>query len=250
MTRRSRTLLISFYVVAFSLVNVTFVKAQAPIPIPAPTQELEKQDKDKDKPDAPVAADSVTKSPLERQPYEPISGKNRLQWFLVRSAGPESLIAGLFTAGIGTARNKPEEYEAHFDGFAKRYGMRFTGVATGNAMEASLGAIWGEDPRYFRAEGQPFGKRVVHVMVMTFVARRHDGHYEPAYARYISTAGNNFLSNTWRADSEATTNAALTRTALGFLGRMADNTYQEFWPSVKKHVMRGPLKNAPIVNSL
>jgi hypothetical protein len=27
--------------------------------------------------------------------------------------------------------------------------------------------------------------------------------HKPAYARYIGVSGNNFLSNTWRADSEA-----------------------------------------------
>jgi len=33
--------------------------------------------------------------------------------------------------------------------------MRLTGVSTGKAIEAGLGSLWGEDPRYFRAAGQP-----------------------------------------------------------------------------------------------
>ena len=111
--------------------------------------------------------------------------------------------------------------------------MRFTGVATGNAIEATFGSLWGEDPRYFRTSGQPFSKRVRNVVVMTFVTRRRDGHFAPAYARYIATPGNNFLSNTWRADSEATVNAALLRTLIGFAGRMAADAYQEFRPTFK-----------------
>jgi hypothetical protein len=188
------------------------------------------------KPDAPVAADSITKSPSEMQRYEPISGSRRVDWFFVRTVGPESLFAGLFTAGIGTGRDKPEEYGPHVEGFTKRYGMRFTGVATSNAMEAGLGALWGEDPRYFRANGRPLRARVMNVVVLTFVARRRDGRYEPAYARYLAITGSNFIANTWRADSEATTNAALTRAALGFAGHLADNAFQEFWPNLRKHV--------------
>ena len=55
-------------------------------------------------------------------------------------------------------------------------------------------------------------------------------------ARFVAIPGNNFLSNTWRERSEADTNHALERTALGFLGRMAGNTFEEFWPDVKQKI--------------
>jgi hypothetical protein len=197
------------------------------------------------KPDTPVPADSITKSPSQKQVYVPISGTKRFEWFFVRSVGPESLVAGAFTAGIGTARDKPVEYGPHWDGFSKRYGMRFTGIATSNAIESGLGAVWGEDPRYFRATGRPFLGRVKNVLVLTVVARRRNGRYGPSYARYMAIPGGNFLSNTWRADSEANASSALTRTALGFVGHLVDNAFQEFWPEFKKHT--GPLgKNVPI----
>jgi len=44
------------------------------------------------------------------------------------------------------------------------------------------------------------------------------------------------LSNTWRADSVADASHAAKRTGWGFLGRMGNNTFQEFWPDVKEHV--------------
>jgi hypothetical protein len=186
----------------------------------------------------PVPPSSLSRSPLERSPYEPITPKQREEWFFIHTVGPQSLMLGLVTAGFGTAMDKPKEYGPHWEGFAKRYGMRFTGVATGNAMEATFGSLWGEDPRYYRTSGQTFGKRVRNVVVMTFVTRRRNGHFAPAYARYIATPGNNFLSNTWRADSEATVNAALLRTLLGFAGRMADNAYQEFHPTFRHPIPR------------
>jgi hypothetical protein len=128
--------------------------------------------------------------------YQPITGRQRLHWFTRSTIGPESLAAGLFTAGFGTATNRPREYGPHWEGFGQRYGMRFTGIATGNAIEASVGALWGEDPRYFRATDQSLKGRIKNVVVMTFAARQAEGNLAPAYARYIGIAGNNFLSNT------------------------------------------------------
>ena len=175
------------------------------------------------------------------KPYHPITGEQRLRWFVDSTVGPETLAVGLFSAGFGTARDAPVEYGPHWAGFGKRYGMRLTGVSTGNAMEASIGAIWGEDPRYFRTYRQPFKERVRNVVVMTFIAHNRYGALSPAYARYAATAGNNFLSNTWRAPSESNNKDATIRTLLGFVGLMGKNTFTEFWPDVQGRLLRrGP----------
>jgi hypothetical protein len=168
--------------------------------------------------------------------HQPITNRQRLNWFIHSTVGPESLTAGLFTAGFGTGLDRPREYGPHWEGYGKRYGMRFTGIATGNAMEAALGSLWGEDPRYFRATGQSVKGRIKNVVVMTFMARQADGSMAPAYARYIGTFGNNFLSNTWRANSESGVGDACLRTALGFAGRMGGNAFAEFWPTVTTHL--------------
>lgn len=168
--------------------------------------------------------------------YQPITGKQRLKWFALSTAGPVSLGSGLFTSAIGTARNKPEEYGGSWSGFTKRYGMRLTGISTGNAMEGGLGAFWGEDPRYFRVPDQPFRWRLENAILGTVLARRSDGHYGLAFARLAAIPGNNFLSNTWRADSEANSHDAAVRTMYGFLGRMGSNVFKEFWPDIKRKI--------------
>ena len=50
----------------------------------------------------------------------------------------------------------PQEWEQTWSGFGKRYLEREVDVAISNTMEAGLGAIWGEDPRYI-----PSGRRGV-----------------------------------------------------------------------------------------
>jgi hypothetical protein len=170
--------------------------------------------------------------------YSPITASQRVAWFANSTMGTKSLAGGLFAAGFGTARDAPHEYGPHWEGFGKRYGMRLTGVSTGNSMEAALGSLWGEDPRYFRVPDVKFKGRVRNVLLTAFTAPRQDGRFAPAYARYVATAGNNFLSNTWRPDSEAKTKNAITRTLWGFVGRMGSNAFLEFWPDVKSRVFR------------
>ena len=171
------------------------------------------------------------------RPTVPITGKQRLEWAAIGTVGPASLLGGTISAGWGTLFNAPHEYGPHWAGFGDRYGMRLTGLATSNAMEAGLGAIWHEDPRYWRkGDGAPLKDRVKHIFKYTFLALDDAGAARPAYARYIAYAGNNFLSNTWREQSEADTSHALERTATAFLGRIASNTWDEFWPDVKGKV--------------
>jgi hypothetical protein len=168
---------------------------------------------------------------------ENITASERLSWFAQSTVGPATLTGGLISAGFGTWTDRPKEYGTHWDGFGARYGMRLTGVATSNAMEAGLGAIWGEDPRYYRAGSDAkFGARVGHVVKWTFVASNQNGKVLPAYARYIAIAGNNFLSNTWREESESDMTHAVERVGLGVLAKMAGNAFDEFWPDAKQRL--------------
>ncbi len=181
-------------------------------------------------PALPQAASGPTTNP-----DEPITASERFNWFVHSTIGPASLVGGVLSAGVGTLRDRPQEYNTHWEGFGQRYGMQMTGIAASNAMEASIGAIWGEDPRYYRdGADKPFRRRVGHVVKWTFVAPGKDGALHPAYARYIAVAGSNFLSNTWREPSEADTSHAIERTGMGILVKVASNTWDEFWPDVKQ----------------
>jgi hypothetical protein len=179
-------------------------------------------------------------TPLKVQPehgaYRPITARQRLRWFITDTIGPPHLVGGLFTSAAETALDHPREYGPGWAGFGDRFGMRLTGISAGNATEATIGALWKEDPRYFRVPDKTFKARVKQVVRLTFMARRSDGNFYPAYARYIAVFGNNFLSNTWRANSEANTQDAMIRVVQGFAGRMTSNAFEEFWPDIKHYV--------------
>jgi len=178
--------------------------------------------------------------PKTPEQYHPITAEGRLGWFTRATVGPKGLTGGLFAAGFGTALNSPYEYGPHWDGFAKRYGMRLTGLSTSNAIEATLGAAWSEDPRYFHTVHAPFSERVKNVLDLTFRAYHDDGERHPAYARFVAIFGNNFLSNTWRVQSEADWQHAMIRSAEGFGGRFLSNAVSEFLPQIWRKVRNRP----------
>ncbi len=164
----------------------------------------------------------------------PITAKQRIQWVLDSTFGPASLTAGLFSAGWGTLFDHPKIYGPHWEGFGDRYGMRLSGLALSNTMEAGLGALWGEDPRYHReGEEAPFAHRLGHAAKMTFLAQNRDGGARLAYARFIAIPSSNFISNAWRAPGDDEAGNAAVRIGLGFFGTFAGNTFDEFWPDVR-----------------
>jgi len=166
---------------------------------------------------------------------DPLTGADRLKWVVRTTMGPSSLFVGALQAGWGNLSNRPPEYGQGMEGFGKRFGLRLTSIGTSNVMEASLGAIWGEDPRYHRAPGEAAKGRFGHAIKMTVMAQKSDGSLAPAYARYIAYAGSNAISDAWRPDSQVTVGSTVTRIGERFAGRLLGNLFKEFWPDLKSH---------------
>jgi hypothetical protein len=227
----SKTIVRSGAALLFTILFVSLFPALAQTSQPQQNEPArrEKKGADQNKPSLLTPLKPATQDDA----YHPITSRQRMRWFLTNTIGPPHLVGGLFTSVFGTAVDRPKEYGPGWAGFGDRYGMRLTGISTGNAIEASAGALWGEDPRYFRLPGESFKRRLSNAVQLTFVARRRDGHFAPAYARYMAISGNNFLSNTWRVDSEANAHDAVIRTVDGFAGRLASNLFEEFWPDIK-----------------
>src|SRR5437660_12929201 len=105
--------------------------------------------------------------------------------------------------------------------------MRLMGVSAENAIEATLGTAWGEDPRYFPSPNHAFGARVKYIIKTTFLAPRRDGRWRLAYARYAGNVGNNFLSNLWRMVIENDPANAALSCFCDLTGRIGCNAFAE-----------------------
>ncbi len=171
--------------------------------------------------------------------YTPITPSERINWIVDGTIGVRSLtIAGPLAAAWDTGFNQPEEWQQTWEGFGKRYLEREADVAISNSIEAGLGAIWGEEPRYVRLGRGRIGARAKWAIKTAFVTQRRDGRLAPAWGRYAGNTLNNLVENTWLPPSATTVSQTIYRSALGFLSRMGVNAWEEFWPDVAKRLRR------------
>ena len=89
--------------------------------------------------------------PASAVAYSPITGSERVEWIVEGTVGPRSLGVGVLASAWQTAWNTPDEWGQSWSGAGRRYAAREADVAISSTMEAGLGAIWGEEPRYIRA---------------------------------------------------------------------------------------------------
>jgi hypothetical protein len=169
----------------------------------------------------------------------PITAGQRVYWVVDGTVGLRSLLAvGPYSAAWFTAWNTPEEWGRTWSGFGKRYLQREADVAISSSMEAGLGAIWGEDPRFVPSRRHGIWPRARFAMKTAFLAPRRDGHLAPAWGRYASNVFNNVIENTWLPPSVTTPGQTAYRSAAGMGGRVVGNLWDEFWPDAWKYLRR------------
>ena len=177
--------------------------------------------------------------PLTAQSYEPLTGEARLKWFAKATYSPRSLlVAGPITSAWRTYNNRPEEWGPHWEGFGKRYGARLLNNSVVNGLDASAGAIWNEDPRYFRVGQGPVRQRLTQALKQTWMSRYGDGEYHFGAAKAIGIAGGSFAQKLWMPDSVTSNRDCLVRIGGGYSGRLFGNLLREFSPDLLKKLKR------------
>ena len=179
------------------------------------------------------AAPSPPVEHLTAPEYVPPTSGQRVEWWAEQSFGVRSWAVGAFTSGFWTWRNQPPEWGSGLAGFGRRYGTRQSEVAISSAVEASLGSVWGEDPRYLRSGRKRFWGRVGWAIRSGFMTYRRDGTLSPAWARGAAFVGSRAVTSTWRPESEQRWwNYSLVPLGTGFGTRIGANLFLEFAPDI------------------
>jgi hypothetical protein len=214
---------------AFSMIGVCPVVSAFTDPVPVTNEPVPE-----------ITAVAPVEIVVEAAPRAPVTNWQRLQWFDVKTFGVSNLLGSIPGAGLQTFLDRPREAGPHWEGFGERYGVALSTNGVSNAMEASLGIIWGEDPRYLRdGPSDSFKRRLGHIVKWTVVAPNRDGELRPAYARFIAYSSSSFISNAWREPSDTDAKQSLGRIGFDLLGRAAGNAFDEFWPDVKRKFFHG-----------
>jgi len=137
-----------------------------------------------------------------------------------------------------TAVDSPEEWQGS-SGFTKRVLTYDADNGISKGIEASLGVLWGEDPRPVRSGRDDLGGRLGFAIKTVVLAPRSDGHLGPAWGRYAGTVGSNLVQNAWLPSRLTTPKETARRIAAGLVGRLAMNMWQEFGPDLRRRFARG-----------
>ena len=185
---------------------------------------------------APQITQAPPSLPLSADAYVPITGLERVHWIVDGTVGPRSLGVGVLGGIWQTGFNTPQEWGRTPSGFGKRYLEREADVAISNTIEAGLGALWGEEPRYIPSGRRGVRPRVQYALRTAFLAQRRDGRLAPAWGRYAGNVFNNLIENRWLPPSATTPWETSLRSAEGMVTRMLGNLWEEFWPDVRRRI--------------
>jgi hypothetical protein len=185
-----------------------------------------------------VGVSQAAPAPLSAAAYVPITGMERVNWIVDGTVGPRSLGVGVLADVWQTGFNVPEEWGRSWSGAGKRYLQREADVAISSTIEAGLGAIWGEDPRYVPSGRRGLWPRARYALKTVMLAQRPDGRLAPAWGRYAGNVLNNVIENAWLPPSATTPGQTVFRSVNGFLGRAGGNLFDEFWPDVRRRLKR------------
>ena len=172
----------------------------------------------------------------ERATYSPITSSERAAWVAGEIASPGALSRAAFTSAWMTKGNSPKEWSRSARGYGRRFGDAQAATAISSSVEAGLGSLWGEDPRYFRSGRPERWARVRHAVASVALARRPDGRRAPAWGRFAGSVTGNVIENTWLPPSAATRSQTTARVATGFAGQLAANLWSEFWPDLRRRL--------------
>ena len=146
---------------------------------------------------------------------------------------PESIIGPVFGASISQMRDTPPEWGGKIDGFGKRVASGFARAAISRTIGFGIGAVDGEDPRYFRSNESGVWRRTKYAIASTFVSRRSGGGSMPAYSRFVGTYSAAFIANAWEPQSQQGTGHALERGSTAMLSSVGFHVFEEFWPDIR-----------------
>ena len=161
---------------------------------------------------------------------------DKFRLFVGDTLDPFSFLSAGFNAGLDQAAGSDPSYGQGAAGFGKRFGAEYAGLAASNFFSGFVyPAIFSEDPRYYRLAHGNAGRRLLHAVEHSVVARRDSGRRMFNFSEWLGTSTTVVLSNTYHPDNVRT--FAPTARAVGYsvLSDVGFDVFREFWPEIARY---------------
>jgi hypothetical protein len=168
----------------------------------------------------------------------PLSVTGKLRFHAKQTASPGFVVEMAAYAGVLHWMDTPREWGQGGAAYGKRVASAAGATAIRNVFAFALDSTLREDPRYRRSGHGKMFARMGHAARETFVTRTDGGRTRFATWRFGSAVGAAYLSNVWYPDRLNTFSSGLEQGAATIGLDLLGNVAIEFWPDVRRIVLR------------
>lgn len=175
----------------------------------------------------------------------PLSSRQKWQLAWADLTDADNILIGGGIAGVQQAANALPGYHQGTEGYLKRFGSDYAGLAVNTALTgAALPILCHQDPRYFY-KGSGSGRlRSLYALSTAVVARGDNGRRQPAYASVLGNFAAGAASNLFYARSDRDGfQGILTNGAFATALDAVTNLLQEFF--IKRLTPNAPTYSPP-----
>lgn len=172
------------------------------------------------------------------QPFTALGVNDKLSFHIKQSAGPLALVGDAAYAGILQEADTPTEWGQGGSGYGKRFASTAACSGIHSALAFGLDSTLHEDPRYFRSAGGGFWRRTGHAFRGTILTRTDRGTETLSIWRLGSAYGTAYLSNQWYPGRLNTVRLGFAEGSLQLGFDLVSNLASEFWPDLKRKILR------------
>jgi hypothetical protein len=170
-------------------------------------------------------------------PVKPLTTEQKGMLAVRGELDPFGLITLVGFSGISIASNAHSPYGPGFRGWGRLIGYGLVETSTGNFFGTfAIPSLVHEDPRYHRLPGKPFGRRLGHAIIHTYVSQHDDGSLMPNYATLLDYPIGNELASLYVPGATTNAKGKFDNTVLGIATDPVGAIIAEFLPDVAKRI--------------
>jgi hypothetical protein len=184
-----------------------------------------------------IISATVPVSLLGQSP-EPLGAGGKLHYHLTRAYGPLEIVGTAAYAAVLHEATAPTEWGQGGGAYAKRFASTLAWSGIHSTMAFGLDSLLHQDPRYFRSRDTSFWQRSAHALRGTILTRTDAGGETFSWWRFGSAYGAAYISNQWYPDRVNTARLGFIQGSVTVGFDLLGNLGSEFWPDVKRKVLR------------
>jgi hypothetical protein len=169
---------------------------------------------------------------------DPSGWQSKLQFHAANAYGPDALAESAVYDGYRQLTDFPREWGQGAAGYGRRVASTLAYSGIRNTLGFGLDTALHQDPRYYRSVDTGLWRRTKHAIRGTILARTDSGGETLATWRFGSAYGAALISNEWYPDRLNTMKVGLEQGSTQIAFDLLANLRSEFWPDVKKKLLR------------